>query len=303
MLPRLLVLLAITIWGWTFVATKIALDYLSPTEILGIRFALGAPMLYLILRARGLRLSFARAERRSVALGALIIGAHLWLQAFALQYTSATNTGWIIGVCPLALAALAFFILKERIGRKTALGMALASAGILLLISKGELSKLDWLGSIGDWLILLSAFTWGLFTITTRDISRSHNPLAVALAVILPATAATIVYMLFTSDWRMIAQLPTAPLAALVFLGVLGTALANWFWQVCVARLGAVKTGMFLYLEPLATTALAVPYLGEQFGWHTALGGTLVIFGVYVSEMKRKRREPGTNHRRRVWGV
>jgi drug/metabolite transporter (DMT)-like permease len=63
--------------------------------------------------------------------------------------------------------------------------------------------------------------------------------------------------------------------------------LAHWFWQEGVARLGAARAGVFLYLEPLATTGLAVPYLGESFGLFTAVGGAMVLAGVYLAERKR----------------
>lgn len=79
MLLRLLLLLAITIWGWTFVATKIALDHLTPIEILGFRFVIGAPVLFVIMRAKGLTLSFSPAGRKLVAYGAIVMAGHLWL--------------------------------------------------------------------------------------------------------------------------------------------------------------------------------------------------------------------------------
>jgi len=50
---------------------------------------------------------------------------------------------------------------------------------------------------------------------------------------------------------------------------------------------GAARAGIYLYLEPVATTVLAVPYLGEKFGPLTALGGLLVLAGVYFAEGRR----------------
>lgn len=51
------------------------------------------------------------------------------------------------------MAALAFFILKENIGKYMALGIAIATFGIALLVSKGDLANLDWLSSYGDYLV------------------------------------------------------------------------------------------------------------------------------------------------------
>jgi drug/metabolite transporter (DMT)-like permease len=71
---------------------------------------------------------------------------------------------------------------------------------------------------------------------------------------------------------------------ALLYLGVVGMAVAHWFWQVGVARVGAAEAGIALYLEPVATTALAVPLLGESFGPATAAGGLLVLAGVWFAQ-------------------
>ncbi len=76
---------------------------------------------------------------------------------------------------------------------------------------------------------------------------------------------------------------------ALLFLGIPGMALAHWFWQVGLARVGATEAGIFLYLEPLATMALAVPYLGESFGLSTGAGGLLVLSGVWFAQRVRPR--------------
>jgi drug/metabolite transporter (DMT)-like permease len=83
--------------------------------------------------------------------------------------------------------------------------------------------------------------------------------------------------------WTPWSQLDLETSLALGFLGLAGVALAQWFWQRGVAKLGAARAGLFLYLEPLSTTALAVPLLGEPFGAARALGGALVVLGVFLA--------------------
>jgi drug/metabolite transporter (DMT)-like permease len=282
---RLLLLFCVLIWGWTFVATKVCLSYLDPFELVGLRFAIGLPLLFAVIRFRNISIEFTQREYRSLAIGAIIIAVHFLMQAIALIHTSATNTGWIIAVTPLALAALSYLILKEKIGSDAVVGIVVATAGIILLISKGEFSHLGWLSSAGDWLILASAHTWALYTIATRNISRSRNPLTVTLLVFMPVTVLCLLYLVFFKDVRHLFELPMEPLIALLFLGVLGT-LTQWFWQIGVAKIGAAKAGIFLYLEPIATTALAIPLLNESFTLFTAVGGAMVMVGVWWAQRK-----------------
>jgi len=285
-LPRLLLLAAVVIWGWTFVATKILLEELGPVEIFALRLAIGVPFLGLVLLVRRARWPFTRGDLRPLALAAAMLTLHFLIQAVGLTSTTATNTSWIISVSPLAVAVLSFLFLHERIGRRGVTGIAIATGGILLLVSRGRLDDLGWLRSTGDWLILASAFTWALYTVMTRDLARRRDPLAVAFGILLIAGALTAVLFVASADMASVRALSIRGLTALLYLAVAGMALGQWFWQEGVARLGATRAGLFLYLEPLATVALAVPLLGESFGPVMALGGGLVLAGVYVAQQE-----------------
>ncbi len=278
-----LLVTAIVIWGWTFVASKVCLETMSPLQLVASRFLIGAPALYIVARLRGASFGYVELAR-PFALGALVFSLHFLLQTSALELTTATNTGWIVAVSPLTIALLAALVLKEPIPPAMRLGLAIATIGIVLLVSRGRLASLDWLSSVGDWLALVSTLTWAMYTIVTRDLSRARDPVVVALAMTLPLAAAALALPIVFEGWTPLATLPADAIGALVFLGLGGVAIAQWFWQVGVAKLGAAKAGLFLYLEPLATTALAVPFLGEPFGVVAAIGGMLVLAGVFVAQ-------------------
>ena len=286
-LARFLLLFTVVIWGWTFVATKIMLQYVTPTELLGLRMLIGLPILFVVILAKKVKFNFSGREHMNLLLGSAIITLHFLIQFTGLKYTSATNTGWLIAVTPLIMAVLSFLFLKERIGINEFIGIGLATVGVILLISKGHLGRIGWLESVGDWLVLGSAFTWAFYTVATRDLSRSKNPVAVTFGIMLPTGIVIIGYLLFAADWHKFLDLPMKAILALIYLGVFGTALGHWFWQEGVAKIGAARAGIFLYLEPVATTTLAVPYLGEEFGIATAVGGLLVLAGVYWAQRKR----------------
>lgn len=285
-IAHLLLLSAVVIWGWTFVGTKILVAELSPVEIFAARLAIGVPFLGILLLARGVRLHFERADITRLLLGGILLTVHFLIQAVALMTTSASNSGWIIAVTPLVLAIASFLILSERLGWSAVAGIIVALLGVLLLVSRGRLRDLGALQTTGDWLMLLSTLTWAIYTVVTRDVARRHDPLAVTFAVMLAAAAVTVVLMLTMGDLDSFRSLSLRGLLALLYLGIAGLALGNWFWQVGIAAVGAARAGMYLYLEPLATVALAVPLLGEPFGVFTAIGGGLILAGVYLGQRK-----------------
>ncbi|MDP2956257.1 MAG: DMT family transporter [Longimicrobiales bacterium] len=284
MLPRILLLSAVLIWGWTFVATKILVTELGPVEIFALRLAIGLPFLGGILVVKRVPLRFTRADLPPLLLGGAIFTLHFLVQITGIAHTTATNTGWIVSASPLALAVLSFLFLRERIGWQGVAGIAIATTGIVLLVSRGSLTDLGWLRSRGDWLVLASAHTWAFYTVATRDLVRRRDPLAVTFVILLIAAAFTAVLFATSADLASVRSLSPRGVVALLYLAIPGLALGQWFWQEGVARLGATRAGLYLYLEPLATIALAVPLLHEPFGPFVALGGGLVLAGVYVGQ-------------------
>jgi drug/metabolite transporter (DMT)-like permease len=182
------------------------------------------------------------------------------------------------------VAVLAATLLHERLTYKIILGIGIATAGIILLVSRGKLTDLRWLSSYGDWLVLASAHTWAIYTILTRDVSRDLNPLVVTSVILLPSALISLLGVGLFSQWSRFLHLPLEAVISIIFLGILGTALGHWFWQLGVARIGASRAGIFLYLEPIATTIVAVPYLGEPLGVITIIGGLAVLLGVWISQ-------------------
>ena len=286
MTAHLLLLAAVIIWGWTFVATKILLAEIGPLEIFALRLAIGLPCLGLLLVVRRTRLEFTRDDTQPLVIGAAVFTLHFLIQIGGLVTTTATNTGWIIAITPLVMAVLSFLFLRERLGSSALLGIPIAMLGVLVLVSQGALGQLGAVQTTGDWLIVASTVTWSIYTVVTRGLTRRRNPLAVTFAILLCAAAFTAPLVVTTGDLSQAGSLTLRAWMALLYLAVAGTALAQAFWQVGVAKIGASRAGLYLYLEPLATLALAVPMLGEPFGWFTVIGGGLVLAGVYLGQRR-----------------
>ena len=160
-LAQLLLLCAVVIWGWTFVATKICLGYMTPVELLGLRLLIAVPVLTVVAALRG-SIRPPRLPVGPVLLGSALIGLHFFIQITGLRYTTATHTGWIIAVTPVVMALMSRLFLGERVSRGLACGIVVATVGIFVLFSCGGATGVGWLGSVGDWLILASAHTWAL---------------------------------------------------------------------------------------------------------------------------------------------
>jgi len=107
MLPHVLLLTAVVIWGWTFVATKVLVAELGPVEVFGLRLAIGLPFLGAVLLVKRVPLRFTRQDARALLFGGAVFALHFLVQIAGLEMTTATNTAWIVAASPLALAGVA----------------------------------------------------------------------------------------------------------------------------------------------------------------------------------------------------
>ena len=281
--PRVLALLAITLWGLSFVATRVALAEVAPVPLIAARLVLGTGFLLALLAARGELSELAAVPKLPLAaLGFLGIGFHLVLQAFALRLTSAIHTGWLIGLIPIWSALLAARFLGERLTRVKVLGLALGFGGALLVITRGRLdaTTLALPSARGDLLILLSTVNWAAYTIAGRSVMQRVRPRAATAFMIAVGLASVLPLALAGGGAAQVARASARAWAAIAFLGVGCSGLAYLLWSVALEKLSASRVAAFLYIEPLVTLAAAALYLHEPVGLTTVVGGLVVLAGV-----------------------
>jgi len=186
-LPLLQGLFAVTVWGASFIATKIALQDLSPMTIVVLRFFFGILVVAGAVVATG---QFRRVPGNDVGylalLGFIGISFHQWLQSTGLQTAQASTTAWLVSTTPVFMAILAYFMLKEKISILQAGGIFVAFAGVLLVVTNGDLGALTagTQGGWGDLLVLVSAPNWALFSILSRRMLESYSASLTMLYVV-----------------------------------------------------------------------------------------------------------------------
>jgi drug/metabolite transporter (DMT)-like permease len=289
-LPYFEAVFAVVVWGGTFIATKIALEEASPATIVWIRFAIGVAILGATVLSRG---QFALPQRSDVAylalLGFIGVTFHQWLQATGLQTAQATTTAWIVASTPVFIAILGWMVLKERFSWLRIAGIVLAAAGVLTVVSKGNLGALvsGQEGTIGDFLIFISAINWAVYTVLARRELARHPAARMMFYVMLFGWLFTTVWIFgFGPGLSEMAGLSVRVWAAILVLGIFGSGLAYVAYNDALQALPASQLGVFLNIEPLVTTLLAAAMIGETITPVTLIGGAVILLGVYLVNRK-----------------
>ncbi len=279
-------LFAVIVWGGTFIATKLALQETSPSTLVFLRFGMGV----LILGAAvALRRQFALPSRREWGYFALVgfIGVtfHQWLQATGLQTAAATTTAWIVATIPVFTALLGWLFLREHLTFARIFGIGLAAAGVLLIVSRGNLSTLTTgeFGTPGDFLVLISALNWAVFSILSRRGLEQHPAARMMFYVMLFGWLFAGIWLFgFGPGWGEIQSITLNGWSNILILGIFASGLAYIAWYDALQVIPASQLGSFIYVEPLVTVVLAAFILGEAITMVSILGGAATLAGVYL---------------------
>ncbi len=277
--------IAVVVWGGSFIATKVALVEITPVAVVWLRFTIGVIILGAAVFARG---QFALPSRRELAYFALLgfigITFHQWLQSTGLKTSEAATTAWIVATTPVFMALLGWLFLKEKLGWGGVVGIGSAAFGVLLVVSKGNLISLaaGRFGASGDFLILLSAPNWAVFSALSKPGLKNHPATRMMFYVMGFGWLFTTVLFFGSNGLAQIPLLTVKGWLGVVFLGVFCSGLAYIFWYDALQAIPSARLGVFLYIEPLVAVVVAAIVLGEPLLAAALLGGAIILFGVWL---------------------
>ena len=276
---------AVVVWGASFIATKVALQDISPATVVWLRFGIGVFVLGLGALWRG---QLAPPERVDIPyfalLGLIGIAFHQWLQSTGLVTAQASTTAWIVATTPIFMVLLGWLVLREKLTKYQFFGIGLATIGVLLVVSEGDLRSLGMgeFGTPGDILILVSALNWAVFSTLSYRGLKAHPAGLMMLYVMGFGWLFTSILFFMGPGLSEIAQLTLDGWLGILFLGLACSGLAYIFWYDGLQAIPASQVGAFLYLEPLVAVIVAALVLDEPIFLASLVGGITILVGVWL---------------------
>lgn len=288
-LPVYLTLCAVTmIWGGTFVAGRFLAGSLSPIFAASLRFLLASVALLVFLWLA--RIPLARPSPRQWLQLALLgfFGIFFYNLCFfyGLHYINASRASLIVALNPAVIGLASWWLFKERLSSAKVIGIAICIAGAsLVIVSRNP----QWLAAtadawIGDLLIFGCVLGWGVYSLFSRGLNQSLGPVQTVTFSILLGTLMLWALAALRGEvsGAALVDLGTPQWLSLLYLGVLGSALAYIGYYHGIRKIGATRSGVFIALNPLTAVILAALLLGEQLTLPMCLGGGLILGGIYL---------------------
>jgi drug/metabolite transporter (DMT)-like permease len=275
-----MLLATVLLWALNLSVTRYILTHgLEPLSYATVRYGLAALVFVALALATERTLRFGRKDLPLLALAAVILWLNQLAFVFALDATTASTIGLVLGAIPIFAALIGLVVGTERAsGRFWAAALvSFAGVGLVAAGSGGELST----DVKGIGLGLATAATWAAYSVAAGPLMRAYWPSRMS-AIVVPGTwiaiAASGVGQTRDQDWSVPWEI--WPLLVLATLGPL--VLTNVLWFRSIHRIGANRATLAANLEPFVAALLAVVLLSESITALQILGGTLIALGLVV---------------------
>ncbi|MHB8991506.1 MAG: DMT family transporter, partial [Chloroflexota bacterium] len=261
---------------------------LSPTMLATVRFLLASAIFLPILVRQHLRVQPLKPSDilTFLLLGQLGISVYFWLQYTGVQLTNAgISAVVVVGLIPLATMLISRITLREPLGGKRALALALGAVGVAVVVSQKGLQVAMESGFLfGSLCLIANALAFALYSTLIRGIRARYPSLTTTAGFMIGGTLGLLLLSLFTEDWSSVALLSTGQWMVILYLAVVCSVLAYFFYNYALSQIEATKASVWIYLEPVVAVILGAAMLGEAVAAQTILGGLIILASLALTQ-------------------
>lgn len=276
----------VSIWGTTFVSTKVLLlNGLTPAEIFTIRFIIAYTLLRLFTLKQKMWSGNLIDELKLLGLG--ISGGSLYFltENAALEYAPASNVSLLVCTTPiLTILLVRLFYRSERLTGKIIAGSLIALAGVSMVVLNGHF-VLE-LNPRGDLLAFSASLLWAIYTLLLRSLEGKYDNLFITRKVFGYGLLTIIPYLLLNPPSFNAPLTSATVLGNIIYLGIVASLICYAAWNLTVKKIGTSSSSNYLYINPIAATITASLILGEQITIAALIGTALIFSGIYIARRK-----------------
>ena len=249
----------------------------SVGTLLASRFTIAAALFWAILACTGGLRGLRRLPRRdlgiALALGAIGYCVQTGAYFAALERIDASILGLLVYTFPVIVTVAAIALGRETAGRRTAVALALASAGLVLVLAGAATGGVDALGAA---LGLAAAVVYSVYILSSEGIAARLGPLVLS-ALVCTGAATTLTLAGLAGGGLAPGDVTGTGWAWLACLAVVSTVGAISLFFAGLRRVGPSAASILSTIEPVVTVALAYVVFGESLGAAQLVGGALVL--------------------------
>jgi drug/metabolite transporter (DMT)-like permease len=208
-----------------------------------------------------------------------------------LHSTTASNAQLMNSVIPVLIVLFGAAFFRQRLNAMQIFGLLLSCVGVLTIILHGDFSRLFALQfSHGDVIMFGAMVSFALFSVWLRSFPADMDRLGLLGAQLVVAVAVLFPFLVWEYLTGIRATWGVATLAAMLYVGLAPSLLANLLYMFGIARVGPARAGLFIHLVPFYGAIMSIAFLGESLHVYHAVGMIAIIAGLACSRPEHGKR-------------
>lgn len=283
---------ATAIWSGNFIVARGLSDSISPISLAFWRWTV-AVIAFLPFALKPLISEWQLIKKNlpficlTAILGITIFNTLIY---FAGHTTSAINLSLISITFPIFTVILSRLMFKEKINLYKILGILLVVAGVVLLITKGNLSRLLEISfAIGDLWMLLAAIIFAVYSILLKRKPAGISIWAFQLATFIIGLIFLTPFFIWDSFTVPHSAFEPKTILSIFYIGVFASLVAFTLWNKAIVAVGPSKAGMIYYTLPIFSAISASIFLSESVSLIHLYSALLIIPGILIANFEGKK--------------
>jgi drug/metabolite transporter (DMT)-like permease len=280
---------AMLFWGVSYIWSKIAFEYFTPLSTIFMRLIVSSLTLFLIMLMMGKMEKIQKKDRWLFILSSLFNPFIYFIgESYGLERVSATISAFIISTIPVFTPFVAYWFLRERLSVTNVVGLIISFLGVLMIIFNLDFSLAA--SPVGLAFLFMGVIAALVYGIILRKLTLKYQPVTIigwqntiGIFYFLP------LFLYF--DYPDILEVRPSKTAvySVILLGVVASSFAYALYAYVVKHIGISKANIYSNLIPVFAAIASFLWLKETFTTFKLIGMFVIIFGVVLSEMERKK--------------
>jgi len=287
-------LLSMFFWSFSFVWFKVAYEAYEPMTVVLIRLTLAAAIMFAVAKAIG---KLQKVKKSDLGWMVLLSFFEPFLyfmgESFGLKYVSSTVAAVIVATIPLFTPFAAWYFFKEKLSGANLAGLVISFAGVSLVVF--DLStglSASPLGIGLEFIAVLS--TIGYAVILKKMVATYNGYTIISYQNLIGAFMFLPFWAMFEAKGALATPFSPTAFAAIVKLAVFASILGFIFFTYSIRHIGINKSNMFINLIPVFVAFFSFFILGDEITLQKMAGIAVVIAGLFLAQLKRRKRKDGS---------
>lgn len=267
------------LWGTSFPAIKIGLQYMDAYTFVFLRFS-AASLTMLAVSVATKNLSREFPNKRLILILGVTNGIAYLLQYVGMVYVTASASSLFVNLSVVWVALLTPLVLRERLGWKKSLGVIVSLLGVVFMTTNLDFASITGGAIISDLLVIAAGIAWAIFIVYNKRLATGKSTVQVVTWLLLFTLLPLLPIAPYSAS--ILTSLPPDAWIAIIYTAIMCWVVPYYLWLKGLKHMSPVTSAIVLLTEIVVAIVISTLFLSEVFTMIAGVGAVLIVIAILL---------------------